>query len=179
MVVAVIIHWRDIGKLTAYGYLGAFFISLFGGGTIIAPIPMLPTVFALGTVMKPSFAPYLGPIFVGIAAGLGDTLGGMTTYMAGCGGGAVALGRNNTRFQSMYARLEGWMRRRGGLVVFAMSALVNPFFYPIALTAGALRFGVWKFFLITWGGKTIKQISVAAAGYWGLGSLLRMFGVPI
>ena len=64
-------------------------------------------------------------------------------------------------------------------LLFFLSAVINPFFYPAALTAGALKFGIKKFFFICWAGKTIKGISVAAAGYWGLGSILRALGVPI
>jgi len=57
--------------------------------------------------------------------------------------------------------------------------VLNPLFYPAALTAGALKFGIRRFFLICWAGKTIKGISVAAAGYWGLAGLLKALGVPL
>jgi len=67
--VAVVYFWEVVRALEGYGYLGAFIISVFGGATILAPVPMTPVVFALGTVVKPSFAPYLGPVFVGAAAG--------------------------------------------------------------------------------------------------------------
>jgi len=179
IIVAVIFYWQDLQRIGHYGYLGAFLISVFGGATIIAPIPMTPAVFALGTVMKPDFAPYLGPIFVGAAAGLGETIGGLAIYMTGYGGGSVFFTRKGGRLEAAYARIMRWMEKRGPLVLFLLSAVLNPFFYPAALTAGALRFGIKRFFLICWGGKTIKGISVAMAGYWGLGSLLRAVGVPI
>lgn len=179
VVVGVIFYWGELREVGHYGYLGAFIISVFGGATIIAPIPMTPVVFALGTIMKPAFAPYLGPVFVGAAAGLGETIGGLAIYMTGYGGGSVLFTRKRGRLESAYARVMEWMERRGSLVLFFLSAVLNPFFYPAALTAGAMRFGVGKFFLICWGGKTIKGISVAAAGYWGLGSLLRSLGVPL
>ena len=53
MVVVVIFYWREIRALEGYGYAGAFLISIFGGSTIIAPVPMTPVIFALGMVMKP------------------------------------------------------------------------------------------------------------------------------
>ena len=179
VVVAVIYYFDDIQALGSYGYLGAFLIGVFGGATYIAPVPMLPVIFVLGTVLKPSFAPYLGPVFVGAAAGLGETMGGLTIYMTGYGGGAALASSKHTKVRAIYSRILGWMERRGALVLFIFSAVVNPFFYPIALTAGATRFGVRRYFLICWGGKTIKGISIAAAGYWGLGSILRALGVPI
>jgi len=179
IVMACILYWQEIQHLGHYGYLGAFLISVFGGATVIAPIPMTPVVFALGAITKPAFAPHLGPVFIGAAAGIGETIGGIAIYMAGRGGGAAIVARKHDRLQRFYNRIMGWMDRRGPLILFLSSAVINPFFYPAALAAGALRFGVKRFFLICWGGKTIKGISVAAAGYWGLGSLLRSLGVPI
>ena len=179
VILAIVLYWEEIRALKGYGYLGAFLIGIFGGATYIAPVPMTPIVFALGTVMKPSFAPYLGPLFVGAAAGLGETVGGLTIYMTGYGGGTVLFKRERGKIQAVYSRLMGWMERRGSLTLFILSAVLNPFFYPVALAAGALRFGIIRYFLICWGGKTIKGITVAAAGYWGLGGLLRTLGIPI
>lgn len=179
VVVAVLFYWEQIRALEHYGYLGAFVISVFGGATIIAPIPMTPVVFALGTVMRPDFAPYMGPIFVGIAAGLGETLGGISIYMTGYGGGTALQDMKEGKIKSAYMRMTSWVERRGSLTLFVLSAVVNPFFYPAALAAGALRFGIWRYFFICLIGKTIKGITVAAAGYWGLGSILRALGVPV
>jgi len=179
VVLAVIFYFDDIQALGAYGYLGAFLIGVFGGATYIAPVPMTPVVFVLGTVVRPSFAPYLGPVFVGAAAGLGETIGALTIYMTGYGGGAALASSRHGKIQAVYSRLSRWMKRRGALVLFIFSAVVNPFFYPIALTAGATRFGLKKYIIICLIGKTIKGITVAAAGYWGLGSILRALGVPI
>jgi len=179
MAVAVIYFWEEVRGLEQYGYIGAFLISIFGGATILAPVPMTPLVFALGTVMRPSFAPYLGPVFVGAAAGLGETIGGLFIYMTGYGGGATLVNSTHPKIQAVYSRLMGWVERKGSLTLFVLSAVLNPFFYPAALAAGALRFGIYRYFLICWAGKTIKGISVAAAGFWGLGGLLRMLGIPV
>ena len=177
--VAVVLYFDDIQALGAYGYLGAFLIGILGGATYIAPVPMLPVIFVLGTVVRPSFAPYLGPVFIGAAAGLGETIGALTIYMTGYGGGAALASSRHAKVQAIYSRILGWMERRGTLILFIFSSVVNPFFYPIALTAGATRFGLKKYILICIIGKTIKGITVAAAGYWGLGAILRALGVPI
>jgi membrane protein YqaA with SNARE-associated domain len=179
IVVAVIFFREELHAFEHYGYLGAFVISIFGGATIIAPIPMTPVVFALGAVMKPEFAPYMGPIFVGIAAGLGETLGGISIYMTGYGGGTALQDMKEGKVKNGYKRMMGWVERRGSLTIFILSAVVNPFFYPAALAAGALRFGIWRFIFISLIGKMIKGITVAAAGYWGLGSILRAVGIPV
>ena len=180
MAVAVVCFYKQVQALQHWGCLGAFFISILGGATVIIPVPMLAVQFALGGVLKPSFGPLFGPLFVGLAAGFGETLGALTIYITGHGAG-TALYNNSKhgKIRAAYERLTDWMERRGSLTLFFLSSVVNPFFYPAALTAGALRFGIRRFFLICWGGKTIKGMSVAAAGYWGLGSLLRALGVPI
>jgi len=179
LAVALVYFWEDVRRLEHYGYLGAFIISVIGGATILAPVPMTPVVFALGTVLKPSFAPYLGPVFVGIAAGLGETVGGLSIYMTGYGGGTAIYKSKHDKVQAVYSKLMRLVERRGSLTLFVLSAVLNPFFYPAALAAGALRFDIQKYFFICWGGKAIKGITVAAAGYWGLGGLLRLIGIPI
>jgi len=179
VVVAVILYFDDIQALGGYGYLGAFLVGVFGGATYIASVPMTPVIFVLGTVLKPSFAPYLGPVFVGAAAGLGETIGALTIYMTGYGGGAAIASTTRAKVRAIYSRILGWMDRRGALVLFIFSAVINPFFYPVAFTAGATHYSLKKYILICIVGKTIKGITVAAAGYWGLGSILRALGVPI
>lgn len=172
MAVTVVLFWEDVRALEGYGYLGAFLISIFGGATIIVPVPMLAVVFALGGVMK-------YPVLVGVAAGLGETLGALIIYLAGYGGGAALSTSTHGRIQAAYLRLTHLMERRGSLTLFILAAVLNPFFYPAALAAGALRFGIRRYFFICWGGKTIKGLTVAYAGYWGLRGLLRMLGMPV
>ena len=179
LAVGVVYYYEGIQQFEHYGYLGSFLISVFGGATIVAPVPMTPVVFALGTVIKPAFAPYLGPVFVGMAAGFGETLGGLSIYWTGHSGGTALANAENQRLQKVYKWLLHWIDRKGSLTLFVLSALINPFFYPAGLAAGALRFGVKRYFIICWGGKTIKGITVAMAGYWGLGSLLRLIGIPV
>lgn len=171
MAVAVVYFWEFIRTLEGYGYLGAFLISIFGGATIIIPVPMLAVIFALGGVLT--------PYWVGIAAGLGETVGALIIYMAGYGGGISLFSSNHGKVQAIYSRLLRWMERRGSWTLFVLSAVLNPFFYPAALAAGALRFGIQRYFLICLAGKTIKGITVAYAGYWGLRGLLRMLGMPV
>ena len=169
---AVIYFWEFVHALEGYGYAGAFLISIFGGATIIIPVPMLAVVFALGGVMK-------YPVLVGAAAGLGETVGALTIYLTGYGGGAALYDIKHSRIQAAYLRLTDLMERRGSLTLFILSAVLNPFFYPAALAAGALRFGIKRYFLICWAGKTIKGLTIAYAGYWGLRGLLRMLGMPV
>ena len=172
MAVAVV-YFRWTGQeLRHWGYLGAFLISILGGATIIIPVPMLAVVFALGGVMKYTW-------LVGIAAGLGETLGALTIYMTGRGAGTAIYNSKHGKIQAAYERLMGLMERRGSITLFLLSAVINPFFYPAALAAGATKFGIRRYFIVCFIGKTIKGITVVYVGYWGLGSLLRWLGMPI
>lgn len=171
MAVAVVYFWEFVQALEGYGYAGAFFISILGGATIIIPVPMLAVVFALGGVLT--------PYWVGAAAGLGETLGALTIYMTGYGGGTALFNSRHGKVQAAYGRLMNLMERRGSWTLFLLSAVLNPFFYPAALTAGALRFGVRRYFLVCWVGKTIKGLTVSYAGFYGLRWLLRLLGMPV
>ena len=170
MAVAVVYFWAEVRSLGQYGYLGAFVISVLGGATVIIPVPMLAVQFALGGVLK--------PYYVGLAAGAGETLGAIAIYMTGYGGGTAFLNSKHVRIQAIYQRLMSWVERRGSLTLFILSSLINPFFYPVALAAGALHLGIWRYTIICWVGKTIKGMTIAYLGYWGIGSLLRWLGVP-
>ena len=172
MAVAVVYFGWTGQALKGWGYLGAFLISILGCATILVPVPMLAVVFALGGVMKYTW-------LVGLAAGLGETLGALTIYMTGHGAGPALYNSKHGRIQAAYERLMGLMERRGSITLFLLAAVINPFFYPAALTAGALRFGIKRYFLICLAGKTIKGMTVVYVGYWGLGSILRSLGMPV
>ncbi len=171
-----------VQQLSGYGYLGLIIISAVGGATVLVPVPMLAVQFAMGGVLAPWFGPLVvGPLFVGLVAGFGETLGALTIYMTGYGGGTpLARGMGGEgRLQRIYRRLITLMRKRGKLTLFLISAIINPFFYPVSLAAGALHFGIWRYFLIAWIGKTIKTTAIAYAGYFGLRGIFEAFGISL
>jgi len=172
MVVAIVYYSEYLRELQHYGYLGAFIISILGGATIIVPVPMLAVVFALGGVMPHTW-------LVGASAALGELIGALTIYMTGHGAGKALMNSKHGRIQSAYDRLLGLMERRGSLTLFAVASVVNPFFYPAALAAGALRFGLKKYILIVLAGKLIKCMTVVYAGYWGIKGIFRAIGIEL
>lgn len=172
MAMSVVYFWDFVRALGGYGYLGAFLVSILGGATIIIPVPMLAVVFSLGGVMEYTW-------LVGIAAGLGETLGALTIYMTGYGGGTALYNSKHGKIQAAYERMMRLMQRRGSLTLFILAAVLNPFFYPAALAAGALRFSIRKYFIICFLGKTIKGLTVVYAGLWGLRGILQMLGMSV
>ena len=170
---AAIVYFGDaLRALKGFGYVGAFFISILGGATIIIPVPMLAVVFALGKVMEHTW-------LVGLSAALGELVGALTIYMTGHGAGRAISSSKHGRIQSSYERMLGLMERRGPLTLFIVASVVNPFFYPAALAAGALRFGLKKYILIVFAGKVIKCMTVVYAGYFGLKGLFHAIGVDL
>lgn len=194
--VAIVYLWeemRDVESLaTGYGYAGGFLAGILGGITII-PVPSLLVVFTLGGV--------LNPVYVGLVAGFGEALGGITVYLTGAGGGAIwsrlqsrqqasydqsrpsydivtpVQSRLYSRWQTLYDRLAKSVGRGGSTwLIFVASAMVFSPFYFAGLAAGTLHMGLKRFFLVSWAGKTIKGLIVAYAGYWGLHFLLQWIG---
>ena len=174
MVVAIIYFGEQVRKMAQFGYVGAFFISILGGATIIVPVPMLAIVFALGGVVEYPWA-------LALSAAAGELVGAMTIYMTGHGAGKAISnsGSKHGRLQKVYDKLMDLMRRRGTLTLFIVTSIVNPFFYPAAFAAGALRFGLKKYVPIVLAGKIIKSFTVVYAGYFGLKGIFHAIGINL
>ena len=110
---------------------------------------------------------------------MGELIGALTIYMTGHGAGRVIVENRHGKIQRAYEKLLGLMERRGPIVLFIVASVINPFFYPAALAAGALRFGLMKYSVIVFAGKIIKCMTVVFAGYWGLKGIFRAIGVDI
>ncbi len=156
---AIFVFRGRVANLAAYGYLGAFLISLLSSATIILPIPGIAVIFALGA----TYDPYL----IGLAAGTGSALGELSGYMAGYSGQGVF------KKSKTYLRMEGWMKRRGSLVIFVLAFVPNPIFDLAGAAAGILKYPAWKFLLFCFLGKTPRNILVAFAGAWALEGVLK------
>ncbi|AII61368.1 MULTISPECIES: VTT domain-containing protein [Dehalococcoides] len=172
----LIIRRDIIQDLAGYGYIGMFAISFLGSSISIVPVPMLAVQFTLGGVLPPPVGdPILGPLFAGVVASLAEALGGFSIYMTGYSGKSSLAGSDSgSKLNRLYCRMLKLMERRGSLMVFILSAIINPFFYPMTLAAGAVNFGIRKFMLISLAGKFIKCTAICYAGYFGL---TRLFGL--
>ena len=180
----VVLNWHSVKQITGYGYFGGFVVSALGGGTVLVPIPMAAVQFALGGILAPWFGPgFLGPLCVGLVCSFGEALGALTIYAAGFSGATPLAnstpGGETGRIQKLYARLTGLMERRGTLVLFVLSAVMNPLFFPTSLACGAVRMGAKKYFLIAFSGKFIKCSAIAYAGYFGLKVIFSALGIQV
>ncbi len=142
-----------------------FTVSVISSATLFLPVPGLAITTLVGSL--------LNPVTVGIVAGIGQTLGEMTGYLAGYSGQGL-VNRSKT-----YDRVEGWMKRNefmGELVVFVLALVPNPLFDAAGMAAGALRFPLWKYLIAAGLGKVIKNIVFAYGGSLGIDWLARFFG---
>jgi membrane protein DedA with SNARE-associated domain len=163
LAVAAALYFRQhIQKLKQFGYAAVFLVGLVSNATVILPVPGLAVSSAMGGV----FNPWL----VGVAGGVGQAIGELTGYMAGYSG-QTWVDRNRA-----YARLRHWMERYGMLTIFVLSLIPNPVFDLAGITAGALRFPMWKFLLSSIAGKTLKNIAFAMGGYYGIEAISTWIG---
>jgi len=146
---------EKIEGLKAFGYLGAFLISLILNATVVLPAGNIVVIATLGAALP-------SPTLVGLAGGVGAAIGEMTGYMAGYSGRAII------QKQAIYIRLERWVKKWGAFAIFVLS--IVPFFFDLAgIAAGALRIPLWKFFIACWLGRTLLYIGTAWVGmpWWG------------
>lgn len=155
------------------GYLGAFLIAFIAGSSVPTPVSYLLLTFTFGGILNPAI--------VGLVSGFGAGVGGTLVYLLGRGGRRFFPGLRHYSVDEhasnkMAARFVTWAQRRGSIVVFVMSAMLNPVFAPMAIAMGALRFRLIKFLIMCVAGNTLKAMIIAYAGYFGVGSLLRWLG---
>ena len=140
----------ELEQLEAFGYPGLFILSVISNATLFLPAPGWLIVISMG-------ARFSVPL-VTLVAGSGAAIGELSGYLAGFSGQAVV------EDQPMYQRMVGWMERNGGLTVFILAAMPNPFVGLGGIAAGTLRMPVWRFLLWCWLGKLIKMGAFALTG---------------
>jgi uncharacterized membrane protein YdjX (TVP38/TMEM64 family) len=146
----VTIPEEQANQLEAYGYPGIFLLSILSNATVLVPAPGLIIVFSMGARFD--------PLWVGIAAGLGATIGELSGYLAGFSGQAIIENRQ------LYERMVQWMKRNGPLTVVSLAFIPNPIFDLTGIAAGALKMPVMQFLFWAMIGKIIKMLLTAYAG---------------
>ena len=150
MMIAIYILRPYLADLGKWGYLGAFVINGASNATIIFPAPG----GALVAVMGKDFDPTL----LGVAAGVGGTLGSLTAYLAGSVNSAD-VGRS--RWGSTLQRL---MQRFGGLIIFFFSLIPLLPADVSSLIAGMTRYPLRKYLLFHGMGSVIQMIVFVHVG---------------
>jgi membrane protein YqaA with SNARE-associated domain len=135
---------------TPLGLLLFFVLQIVSNATLLLPVPGLMLTSLVGS--------HVDPLLVGVIAGVGQTLGELTGYLAGYSGQTLLPDTARTR------AVSGWMRRYGVVALFVLAVLPNPLFDIAGIMAGAMRMPVWQFLLGAGLGKVVKNIAFAFAG---------------
>ncbi len=137
--------------------------------------------FTLGSI--------LNPLLVGLVSGTGNAAGNALIFWTGRGGNKIFRNFFSTstsnkpartkvgRFFQRLSRVPEFVSRRAMVAVFVLSIYPNPILTPLVLGMGALRSSFWRFSLAVWAGKTVQALILSYLGYFGLRSLLRIFGI--
>ena len=154
---------QDRISVERFGYGAVAGAVLLASGGLVVPVPALAITCTTAT--------FLNPAAVAIIAGLAGTLGELTGYFLGYSGSGVFERR---RF---YQRVENWMRHRGWLVLFVISAVPNPLFDVAGIAAGALRYPLWRYLVAVGLGKQVKFFMIAYGCHYSVQGLKGVFGV--
>ena len=155
----------DLNKLTTYGYIGLFVVSLISAASIVLPMPGAAAITGAGALLHPILGIPV-PLLVGLVAGPAEALGELTGYAAGYGGSALFEKR------SVYPRVKRWMERRGILTLFLLSCFPNPLVDVAGVAAGATKMRIWQFTAGVLPGKFLKNVYLSAGGLAG-GEIIR------
>src|SRR3989442_9230583 len=146
-----------------YGYLGVFATTLLGSLVPFFPFPNLLVVVLLSNILDP---PQLG-----LLAGLGGSLGKVTSYLLGRSG----YGLSKTETRSNLDLVRGFLGRYGTLGIFILA--VTPLRDEVyAIPMGMLNFPLWRFLLANTLGKIILYTAVAYFGRFFLATLGNFLG---
>ena len=180
---AAAVYYKDelmsTDYLKQYGLLGVLIVAFVAGSTFSVtaiPVPYWLVVFTLPSILAAQWD-FWSPVWVGLIAGLGASLGQLITFMIGYGGRGISekvSSKINSRF---YTRAMEWAQRHGSWSVFLMSALVNPLHLPMTIAIAALRYPPHKFFFFCFLGVAVKSLVIAFCGYFGLTSLFSWLGL--
>ena len=151
----------DMEQFLTYGYLGVFITNLICCASILFPIPGEAINIAAGTVMN--------PLFVGLIAAVGATIGEPTSYLAGSLGRKIGL----TRYLEKYEDAQRWMQRYGSFAIFLFALLPILIFDLIGIVAGTTRYPLWKFLAACFVGRLLRCLVESYFGF-GVSSVLDL-----
>ena len=141
-----------LAELAALGYPGIFLLMVISGAAYF-PVPGPPTVAVAGALWN--------PLLVGLAAGLGNATGEITSYAIGR---AAATALDKYRDARFITLLEKWLARYGFFAIVVLAAVPNPTFHALTLLAGTLGYPARRYWLACAAGNTIKYTAVAFLG---------------
>jgi len=155
--------WGWMGQIVMqYGYAGAFLISIVGNFTVFLPVPYAITIYTFGAT--------LDPLLLGLASGLGSTLGEFSAYLIGAGGRKVLEDRYGKRFDNAKLLVE----KHGMLIIFLFALLPLPDDL-ILVPLGMMNYDIKKALIAAFLGKLGMSWVLAYAGKYSFSFIKGLF----
>lgn len=154
-----LVAWRmgaRLQELSALGYPGIFVLMAISGSAYF-PVPGPPAVVVAGAIWN--------PLLVGLAAGLGNSTGEMTSFLIGRTAADALQAYRGARFIVLLERLLG---RYGFVTILVLASIPNPTFHALTLLAGSTGYSARRYWLACAIGNTIKYSAMAGVGFTAL-----------
>ena len=145
-IAATLVLLPQLVVLGPWGYLAGFVINLLSSAAVVFPGPGMAGIMVMATE--------LNPFLLGIAAGIGGTLGELTGYWLG------AQGRDQISGNRFYSFLAGSMNRFGGGLLFLFGLIPLLPIDLAGLLAGASNYPVSKFLVYVGIGKILMSVTI-------------------
>ncbi len=165
--------------LARYGLIGVALVAFLAGSTFsvtFIPVPYWLLVITLPGIIAGQWG-IMAPVFVGLLAGAGASLGQFITFMIGYGGRGISQKVSSRISNKFHDRAIAWAKKHGSWAVFVMSVVFNPLHLPMTIAIACLRYPPHKFLLYCFLGSVIKSLFLAFGGYFGLTSLFSWLGI--
>uniref|UniRef100_A0A7J3G4Z5 VTT domain-containing protein n=1 Tax=Caldiarchaeum subterraneum TaxID=311458 RepID=A0A7J3G4Z5_CALS0 len=143
-------NWLETIAVT-YGPLGVFAVSLLGSILPFVPVPYLIVVVLLSDTVN--------PFILGFAAGIGGSIGKITSYIIGRLGYRLLSAEKKKSMDT----LREVIGKYGdiGVFIFALTPLPDDVYI---IPAGMVKLSFWRFLLANTAGKILLAILVALLG---------------
>ncbi|MEM3135132.1 MAG: DedA family protein [Candidatus Nitrosotenuis sp.] len=155
-----------ISLISDYLYIGVFVAAIIE--TIFPPIPTVAVFPIAGYVASQNHMGLAEVIGLGLAGGVGATIGSTAIYLISARLGRVALLRYLKYAKisdEKLAKIEKWFEKHGDKAVF-FGRLVPVLREMISIPAGLFRMRISKFILYTFGGSCVWGVSLTLVGYY-------------
>jgi membrane protein YqaA with SNARE-associated domain len=143
----------DYAAFASFSYVGAFIICLVANAVVAIPIPYIPIIAHVG-------ASAASPAIVVIAGALGSVLGESVAFFVG------RAEQGLVSEHAIYRRMQPFMQRKRttALILFLLSAPLNPLFDVAGLAAGALGVHYRIFFASVFAGRLLRLALIVWIG---------------
>ena len=160
-----------------YSLVGVLVISVVACSPtgVFVPIPYLLVILTLPGVLAGKWG-VVAPVWVGITAAFGATIGQFLSFMIGYGSRNISESLFARISAKAYNKADTWIKKYGSATVFVVSAVPNPVHLPVTVTLGAARFSPSRWFFLSLSGNLVKCLFIAFAGYFSMGFVLRLLG---